>query len=567
MKKEGKTKNRTTIESAKPGRRIAEIEESETEWKRIEETLQHRIDMEELIAGISTSFINISHDEIDCIINHSLQKIGEFADVDRSYVFQLYNNGNQMDNTHEWFAEGIEPQIRNLKRLIPDGFPWFMNKLTKFEIIHVPNVIELPSEACAEKETFQMQGIKSLINVPMVYENSLVGFLGFDSVRREKIWPDEDIRLLKMMGEILVNALEHKRAEEKLKRSEEKYRDLFENANDAICVIDAGLKYKDVNKKTVEMLGYSREELLNMSVLDIIPPAQISRSEIEFNKLRKKGSYEKFVGKARTKDGGLIDVEVSSSAIKEEDKIIGSRDIIRDITERMKIEEALRESEERYRTIIEYSNDMIWTLDTEGRFLFFNKSSGEITGLRLEDWRGKSFAPLIEKEDLPKVIDVFQRTLSGEPEQYEVSVKKEDGNLILLVNTAPIYSKGKVVGTVSFGRDITERKKAEEHIKESLKQELRRSNKQKKLLYYLIEGTRGGKTRALILTHLSEKSYNAHQLAVALNKDYKTIRHHLEVLVKNGIIIRGNHGYSNIYFISKDIAESLNSLQDEKLKS
>jgi len=79
----------------------------------------------------------------------------------------------------------------------------------------------------------------------------------------------------------------------------------------------------------------------------------------------------------------------------------------------------------------------------------------------------------------------------------------EDGkNIILLVNTAPIYSKGKVVGTVSCGRDITERKKVEQHIKESLNQKLKNSNKQNKRLCYLIEGTRGGKTRALILRHL-----------------------------------------------------------------
>ncbi|CAG0952860.1 hypothetical protein METP3_00318 [Methanosarcinales archaeon] len=137
-----------------------------------------------------------------------------------------------------------------------------------------------------------------------------------------------------------------------------------------------------------------------------------------------------------------------------------------------------------------------------------------------------------------------------------------------LKNTAPIYSKGKVVGTVSFGRDITEHKKAEEQMKESLKQKLKKSNTQNKLLYYLIEGTRGGKTRALILRHLAEKSHNANQLATALNMDYKTIRHHLEVLVNYGIITRNYNGHSVLYFISNsnNIAESLNSFDDEKLK-
>ena len=141
---------------------------------------------------------------------------------------------------------------------------------------------------------------------------------------------------------------------------------------------------------------------------------------------------------------------------------------IEEAVEHKRVDEKLRESEERYRTIIEFSNDMIWTLDNEGRFLFFNKRSEEITGFKLEDWRGKSFSPLIEKEYLPNVIEAFQKTLNGEPQQYEVSVKKEDGSYFFLsVNTAPIYSKGKVLGTVSFGRDITDHKKAVEALKQS----------------------------------------------------------------------------------------------------
>jgi PAS domain S-box-containing protein len=141
---------------------------------------------------------------------------------------------------------------------------------------------------------------------------------------------------------VLVNDVTgRKRTEEALRRSEEKYRDLFENANDAIFIVDSGQRYLDVNKKAVELLGYSKEELLTMKILDLIPPEQAPRSAEEFEKLRDGGSYEKFVGKIRTKDGLWLDVEVSSSAIITDGRVTGSRDIMRNITDRKRMEEEL----------------------------------------------------------------------------------------------------------------------------------------------------------------------------------------------------------------------------------
>ena len=125
--------------------------------------------------------------------------------------------------------------------------------------------------------------------------------------------------------------------------SEQKYRDLFENANDAIFILDADLNYKDVNKKAVELFGFSREEYLKLNVKDLIPKEQHPESDREFEKLRQNGAYEKFVGRSRTKDGRWLDIEVNSSAIFENRKIIGSRDIVRNITERKKAEKEKEE--------------------------------------------------------------------------------------------------------------------------------------------------------------------------------------------------------------------------------
>jgi len=127
-------------------------------------------------------------------------------------------------------------------------------------------------------------------------------------------------------------------AEEARRESDEKYRDLFENANDPIFIVDADLNYIDVNKKAVELFGYSREELLRMNILDVIPPDQRPISEKEFKKLRNKESYDKFIGKIKTIDGRWLDVEISSSPIIKGGKVIGSRDIVRDITDRKRLE-------------------------------------------------------------------------------------------------------------------------------------------------------------------------------------------------------------------------------------
>lgn len=134
----------------------------------------------------------------------------------------------------------------------------------------------------------------------------------------------------------------------------------------------------------------------------------------------------------------------------------------------MKIKEALRESEERYRTIVETANDLVWTLDTNGTFTFINKWSEEFTGYKISNLLGTSFFPLVHPEDLTKVKRVFLRTIQGTHQRYEIRIYDSKGKIITLsVNTVALISEGKINGTVSFGRDITERKKMEEELKKT----------------------------------------------------------------------------------------------------
>ncbi|MFQ6079806.1 MAG: MEDS domain-containing protein, partial [Thermodesulfobacteriota bacterium] len=191
------------------------------ERKRVEEALQYRIEFENLITAISTNFINLAPDEIDSGINHALRTIGEFADVDRSYVFLFSDNGTKMDMTHEWCDEGIEPLLQIPKGLSVDDFPWQTEKIKRRETIHIPRVADLPSEASALREDLQSQEVESLIQVPMICGESVVGFLGFDSQRWEKTWTEDIIALLRIVGDIFTNALERRRAGEEIRQNSE----------------------------------------------------------------------------------------------------------------------------------------------------------------------------------------------------------------------------------------------------------------------------------------------------------------------------------------------------------
>jgi PAS domain S-box-containing protein len=226
-----------------------------------------------------------------------------------------------------------------------------------------------------------------------------------------------------------------------------------------------------------------------------------------------------------------------------------------------KIKEAYNElyqSEVKHKELFENAQDAMYVVDTEGYFLKMNQVGLQILGCTKEEVIGSNISKWLTQDSLKIAKDRGKKRRSGEiVNQTDILelVCKNGEHRWVEIKTRPIKDGNKIIETHGIARDITE------NI--ILKQELKKSNKQRKLLCYLIQGTRGGKTRALILKYLIDRSYNANQLAKALNMDYKTIRHHLDVLVKHGIITRDNDGYTDLYFLSKDIELNLNDYDGE----
>jgi PAS domain S-box-containing protein len=252
-----------------------------------------------------------------------------------------------------------------------------------------------------------------------------------------------------------------------LQESEGKYRYLFFNNPQPMYIHDVDtLEFLEINQAAIDHYGYSKEEFLSMTLKDIRPQEDITALLVDV-----KDSRESFkssgVWRHLKKNGEIIFVEITAVSVNLDGKK-ARHVMILDVTERKIAEDALKESEDKYRTMIENSNDLIWTLDLNGHFTFANKRAIKATELNIDDWIGKSFVPLIMSEDLPMVTDVFNRTMNGAACNYELRFKKKDDTILtIFVNTSPIYHSGKIEGVVSFGRDITESKKAMQQLSES----------------------------------------------------------------------------------------------------
>jgi len=184
-----------------------------TERAQIEARLHARVAFEKQIAQLSSQFINLAPEDVDRAINDALSAMGGLARVDRTYVFLFSEDGASMSNTHEWCGSGLAPQIDDLGELPVSILPWLTTRLRRREVIYVERVADLPAEASAERQIFGEQSIRSTLVLPLSAARGVVGFLGFDAVHAEKSWAEEDIALLKTVGEIFVSALQRKRAE------------------------------------------------------------------------------------------------------------------------------------------------------------------------------------------------------------------------------------------------------------------------------------------------------------------------------------------------------------------
>lgn len=269
---------------------------------------------------------------------------------------------------------------------------------------------------------------------------------------------------------IALNVTERKQTEEALKETEKRYRSLFEESLDAIIVTDREGRFVDANKAALDLFGISTEETAKTNFHELyVDPKAWARFEQE---IETKGSVQDFEVKLRKKDGTVMTCVLFVTAKSENGgRTVGYQGIIRDITNTRATERALRQSEERYRQLLNHAPAGIYEVDFLRRtFVSVNDVMCEYTGYTREELLGLSPFDILTEDSKKHFMERMTRVLSGEkvPETVEFKIKgKNDREFWVLLNTKLVYENGFPKGATAVVHDITERKLAEEAVRRS----------------------------------------------------------------------------------------------------
>jgi PAS domain S-box-containing protein len=464
---------RTEIQQLKA--QIANYEKSQSE-------LQYRLSLEELLATLSTHFINLPTAEIDGGIQTALEWIGSMCSVERAYVFLIDETNSYWSLAHHWDHPHIPETTFTNQQNIPytdwlEVFPAIIQR----EVIYLPDVEAL--EPLEKERLFHLlySAIKSLILIPMISQGEFIGCLGFDMISQTKSWSEEVISLFKIMAEMFVNTISRKRFEQILSNNESKYRHLVETCQDLIWSIDQYGRFTYVNQAAENIYGCPPEEIIGKTWQDLAYSQINLMSDLETAYIIQclvecpKGC--EIVQQKR--DGTPVYLSFNSLILRDANgNFQGATGTATDITERKQSEEALRQAKHQLQAVLDAVPWLVSWISRDLRYVGVNRQLASSFKLVPEDFIGKEIGFL---NTGPGFVQFVQDFFNSSEEQISQEVEtKVDGQVKNYLIVFKKYDQGQAV--VCVGIDISDRKQAE-IIQSQLIASLQESERKYRTLY------------------------------------------------------------------------------------
>lgn len=462
--------------------------------KATEQALKLQRDFNQLIAEISSRFVDISADQLDAEIDRSLQLIGEATNSDTSYLIK-FSLREQVDSplpdgtvsmTNEWVKPEYPRQITLVQNVPLSAFPWANAQLLRREIVNMSRVSEAPIEAVIDKATWQRFNIVSALSVPIIQKSVVTGTMGFASFSDVVIWDEEIIRLLQVMAQTIANAQQRNQDEQELYESEERLRLALRSANqglydlnlqtgEAITSLEYAtmlgynpMTFQETNAKWIERLHPDDREQVAKVYQDYVAGI-LPEYKVEFRQLTQTGEWKWILSLGRIvswdEEGNPLRMLGTHTDISDRKQAEAERLIAEQIRQELKLLENI------FDTLLAGYWD--WNLQTNEEYLspkfkkMFGYEDDELPNSP-ETWQH-----LIFDEDLSLVLDCFDRHVQthGEvPFCNEVRYRHKDGSTVWVICSGQVITwdeNDRPLRMIGCHIDISDRKRSEEQMRKS----------------------------------------------------------------------------------------------------
>lgn len=239
--------------------------------------LEYASGLQRLMVDASREFIQSSQESLDRTLTTTLERVGRWCEVDRAYLIRFTDDLSSYSNTHEWVADGITAEMGNLQDMPSTTIPHLMDRLKRHEPVVISSVAELGSEWHEERAIFDEENIRSLITLPVVSGDRLIGLVGFDSVRHERVWSDRESALLQVLGDLIGAAIGRNEVESRLRSSEGLRQHAESLAGMGSWQWEIGSERFEASEEWRNVVGVGGQTLTRTNVLALTPDSERAR--------------------------------------------------------------------------------------------------------------------------------------------------------------------------------------------------------------------------------------------------------------------------------------------------
>ena len=457
------------------------------------ELLESRLEVETLIADLSSKFINLPPSNVDHEIDEALRRVCELLGIDFAVLWQW--SGEDLDVIEPTHYFPIQEALPAPEPLHQDQYPWYAEQMKAGRMIAVSSLDELPLEAAVDREHGLLSGIKSSLCLPLsVGGGPPVGCLALNTLREELDWPDEQIKQLQLVAQVFTNALARKRHELSLQESEERLALAVDSAGAGVWSLDFRTRLFWSTDRAREIFGYSPEEVISMERFetsvhpddrDLVRGA-IDRSMQEDEPVNVE--YRIIV----PNDGGVRWIASSGrprfSADGELERLMG---VSIDISERKLSDEAFRTSEARLIAGADLAALAFYEVDFEKGTAYADDRFREVCGFSRTGEQGlealEFWLEHLHPDDRQRVLDLREQLHDGRLDRLSLEYR------FLHPTRGPVWihhlagatrrdTAGRAVATYGVLRDVTERKRVENELRDLSRRLIRAHEEERAML-------------------------------------------------------------------------------------